>query len=208
MKLFFGVCVFVAIIGEVQAAEPTPVHGLGFAAGQPSGLGLSYRKMSDNYGFQITIGALSVNQDNWGGNYYRLGDVAIDWIPSTKPFTEKNYLRETNANLGILIFKVLHSAKRSRFYAFAGGSVFYNVDSFEEYTYEYQLQSDDTYVVHEISGPKKSSESHSTIYGGVGIGIEFRITQNIRVAVEWPLTLSSNGDFVMYIPQTGLHYFF
>ena len=43
--------VFTIMIGIAQAEEP--VHGLGFAAGQPSGLGLSYRRMTDNYGFQV-----------------------------------------------------------------------------------------------------------------------------------------------------------
>ena len=198
--------VFTIMIGIAQAEEP--VHGLGFAAGQPSGLGLSYRRMTDNFGFQATFGAVSINQDDWGNYYYPMEYDAEYGKPYFEPFTQKHYVRETDANLGILLFKVLHSAKKSRFYAFIGGSLFYNIDSFEESTYEYRLQTDNTYIMHEISGPKKSSESQSSIYGGFGIGIEFRITENIRVAVEWPLTVSSDGDFIMYIPQAGLHYFF
>lgn len=207
IKSFLCICVLAGIVG----AAPTkgPVLGLGFAAGQPSGVGLSFRKLTDNYGLQVTIGALSQNQDNWEGyDSYQIEPDAAYWKPSTEPFTQKHYMRETNANLGILLFKVLHSAPRSRFYVFAGGSVFYNIDSFEEHTYEYQLQSNETFIMHEISSPKKTSEYTTTFYSGIGIGMELRITQNIRVAVEWPLTLSSHGDFVMYIPQAGLHYFF
>lgn len=206
-KSFLCACVLAGIISVAHAAEP--VHGLGFAAGQPSGVGLSFRKMSDNYGFQVTFGALSQNQDNRGYDTYQIEKDAAYEKPSLEPFTEKYYLRETNANLGILVFKVLHTAERSRFYGFVGGSIFYNLDTFKEYKYQYQLRpGDDVYIQQEIGKPTKSSESSNTIYAGAGIGMEFRITQNIRVAVEWPLTVSSEGDFVMYFPQAGLHYFF
>ena len=39
-------------------------HGLGFAAGMPSGTGFSYRQMNENYGFQVTMGALAIRYDD------------------------------------------------------------------------------------------------------------------------------------------------
>lgn len=204
--LLFFLCFLLGSSFGLQAAESQ--HGIGFAAGQTSGLGISYRKMTDNFGFQVTFGALSLNRDDWNVDDYRMEGDAVYGKPYLEPFTQKHYMRETDANIGLLLYKVLHTAKRSRFYLFAGGSLFYNIDTFEEHTYEYRLQENDMYIMHELSGPKKSSESSSTIFAGFGIGIEFRLTNNIRIEVEWPLTYSTDGDFIMYIPQAGLHYFF
>jgi hypothetical protein len=196
------------IFGAIQLRAAEPVRGLGFAAGQLSGLGLSYRTMGEKYGFQVTFGALSLKQGDERGDNYQ-GDFDPQyWQPSTIPFSQKDRVRETDANLGLLIFKVLHSAKWSTFYAFTGASIFYQHETFEEYEYQYRIYDNKSYIIDELSGPRNSSESTSTIYGGVGIGIEIKFTQNIRLGVEWPLTLSSEGDFIMYIPQTGLHYFF
>ena len=207
--MFQKISMFILLLMPCSLFAKEPVRGLGFAAGQISGLGISYRMMGEKYGFQATFGGLSQKQDD----EYQYDEIRKPyepeyWQPSTAPFTFQERLRETDVNLGLMVMKVLHSAKWSTFYAFTGASIFYQVETFNEYHYQYELYDDNSYSQMKTGGPTKKSSSSSTIYGGAGIGIEIKFTQNIRLAVEWPLTLSSKGDFIMYIPQTGLHYFF
>jgi len=186
-----------------------PIHGLGFAAGQLSGVGLSYRVMTEHYGAQVTFGALSIKDESSEINYPNNGQYPIDttW-PMAQSYSETYHLRSTDGNIGLMFMKTLHRSKWATLYALTGFCTFFQIDKYEEQLYELENINNEYYEYRASGEAKKYTEKKNTLYGGLGIGIEIRFSTNIRMAIEWPLTYSSKGDFIMYIPQVGLHYFF
>lgn len=184
------------------------VHGLGFAAGQLSGIGFSYRYLPKDYGFQVSFGVLSLKDNNEGPQEYTGTYSPGTWLPGTDQYPYSYQSRSIHANIGLMLIKVLHEAKRSRFYVMAGFSYFHRAEIYKETYYGYRLIDDTTFKYGPVGNERERTERENTSYGGIGIGMEFRITDNIRVALEWPLVYSNKGDLVMYIPQAGLHYFF
>ncbi len=201
-------CFFV-LLGFFSLLHADPIQGIGFAAGQLSGIGLSYRVMQEKYGLQITVGAISLKEDEPGYYDSRPQPYPPDAsYPIDESYLETYRVRETDANLGLLFMKTLHSSSRARLYALTGFCVFLQADTYEVQEYGLQHVDDEKYHYVPVGDRKKETEQSSTFYGGFGIGIEIKFTPNIRLALEWPLSFSSDGDFVMYIPQAGLHYFF
>ena len=46
---------------------------------------------------------------------------------------------------------------------------------------------------------------------GIGIGIDYQLTDYIHINLDWPFVYSrgeDNFDLIMYIPQAGIHYYF
>jgi hypothetical protein len=195
---------FVAV--PLFAQEMT--HGLGFAAGELSGVGFSYRYLPEGNGFQVSFGVLSLSNKNSAPQEYNVTTSPGSWLPSTDPYPNSYNSREIHANIGLMVMKVLHQAKRSRFYAMAGFSYFHRTQIFKERYYGFRMINETTFHYGPVGDEQVRKEQENTTYGGIGIGMEFKITDNIRFALEWPLTYSSKGDLVMYYPQAGLHYFF
>ncbi len=187
-------------------AEPT--QGVGFAAGQLSGIGLSYRVLMENYGMQITLGAISLKENGYEEPYMPRYPYDPHYSKANPPgFTQERWLRETDANIGLMFMKSLHKSKISTLYIFTGFCAFYSWDSIEEQYYE-PVVTDDYYDYAPVGEAKKRVRQNNTFFGGGGLGFEVRFSPNFRLAIEWPLTFTSDGDFIMYIPQAGLHYFF
>ncbi len=199
-------CLLAMVLVSPLVAQPT--HGVGFAAGQLSGIGLSYRVMMENYGVQVTVGGLSIKDSGMDESYPQRTyyDPAYP-KPELEGFTQSQWVRETHANIGLMFLKSLHKSKISTLYVFTGFCSFFRWDTIKEQRYEPQLNGN-YYDYVPVGESETRVEKDNTFYGGGGFGFEIRFTPNIRLAIEWPLTFSSEGDFVMYIPQVGLHYFF
>jgi hypothetical protein len=192
----------------VLPASAEPAQGVGFAAGQLSGIGLSYRVMLEDYGFQVTVGGISLKDSGYEESYPTRGYYDPDYPKNDlQGFTQEQWVRETDANIGLMFMKSLHHANKTTLYVFTGFCAFFSWDTIEEQYYE-PVFSDDYYDYVPIGDPKTRVKQRNIFYGGGGLGFEIRFTPNVRLAIEWPLTFTSDGDFVMYIPQAGLHYFF
>lgn len=200
---------FILLLGLLIALplQADPTQGIGFAAGQLSAIGLSYRVMMEDYGMQVTVGALSIKDNNLNETYAPRTYYDPDSKSDVQGFTQENWIRETDANIGLMFMKSMHKAQKTTLYVFTGFCAFFSWDAIEEQRYEPQ-QSGEYYEYVQVGDPRKRVKKDNRLYGGIGLGFEIRFTPNIRLAVEWPLTYSSEGDFVMYIPQAGLHYFF
>ncbi|RPH99943.1 MAG: hypothetical protein EHM72_10610 [Calditrichaeota bacterium] len=196
-------CLFLLLALPLYAQESH--NGLGFAVGQLSGIGFSYRHLPKENGFQVSFGVLSLHREDGTDIYYEHNDDDRGNQYAQSMFQSERG-RESHANVGVLVFRVLHDAKRSRFYALAGVSFFYASTEYSDQ--EYRMGEEGMYYYEPYGNPVKRVERENTLYGGLGIGIEVKFTTNIRAALEWPLTYSSKGDLVMYYPQVGLHYFF
>jgi len=185
-------------------------HGLGFAAGMPSGTGFSYRQMNENYGFQITMGALAFNYDDEYDYYFDESPRPIldNYIPEMN-LTQRS---ESNdhfwGNIGLTYFKPLHRAEKSLFYGFAGVSAYYTTEKYVERDYQYFQETDSTYIYIPIGAEKELRETDLDMFIGIGLGISYNITENIRFSLELPFTVSNQGHIWMIVPQGGLHYYF
>jgi len=185
-------------------------HGLGFAAGQISGIGLSYRNVNDMWAWQFTFGAIS-NKNDWE----EYDSSSRIYAPANEPewWSESEWMqvsggRNTYGSAGINIYRYLHKGERSSFYTMGGLAIFFEHEK-EEYS-QYFYERVNTEYVQRVKGSETKTETHydQTVYFGAGIGIEFLVFDNIRIAFELPLTFSNDGDFFMYIPQTAIQYMF
>ena len=183
-------------------------QGLGFAAGMPSGTGFSYRQMNENHGFQITLGALAYGSDDEDyleeDPYYYEMEQKSDEI-YTRQTGESNNIW---GNIGLTYYKPLHRAEKSLFYGFAGISVYYTSEEYMAQDYIYIQEIDSTFTRELVGSEKEVHETNLNEFVGVGLGLSYNITKNIRLSLELPFTVSNDGDIWMIVPQGGLHYYF
>ncbi len=62
----------------------------------------------------------------------------------------------------------------------------------------------------EIGTATENKETTLRTNFGIGIGIDYKLTENIHLNLDWPLVLSKSDedfDIIMYIPQAGIHYY-
>jgi len=207
-KLFL----LIFLTGIILGQSPGLSHGLGFAAGMPSGVGFSYRQMNENHGFQLTVGALAFN-NNYDENDYFYGDdtprpIPTDWIP------EPSYTQRSDGNdnfwgnIGLTYYKPLHRADKSLFYGFGAASAYYTSERYIERKYIYFQESETTYSYKPEGNKKELRETELDLFFGIGLGLTYNITNNIRFSLELPLTVSDERQIWMIIPQGGLHYYF
>ena len=187
-------------------------QGLGFAAGMPSGTGFSYRQMGENHGFQITTGALAFSYDDEYEYDYYLDEsprpIPNDYIPETNLTQQSDSNDHFWGNIGLTYFKPLHRAEKSLFYGFAGISAYYITEKYVERDYQYFQETDSTYIYKPISEERELRETDLDMFFGIGVGLTYNITNNIRFSLELPFTVSDQGHIWMIIPQGGLHYYF
>lgn len=195
-----------AVTVSAQGTE----RALGFGGGMISGSGFSYRQYSGNLGFQVNIGALSTTD---GGSDFvdsqpvETGDGT--WHPDTSnTWTESQSGRFTNFNIGIQGLYSLHQSHKSKFYVLAGVAVYQSSEIEYEQDYRYTQISATTWDYVKVGAERKGKDTWTRVNIGAGIGFEYYISDNIHLAVEFPLTRCSNGDIFMHIPQGHLHYWF
>lgn len=183
-------------------------QGLGFAAGMPSGTGFSYRQMNENHGFQITAGGLAYSYDDEDyleeDPYYYEMEQKSDEIYTRQTGESNNFW----GNIGLTYYKPLHRAEKSLFYGFAGISVYYTSEEYMAQDYIYIQEIDSTFTRELVGSEKELRETDLDMFVGIGVGLTYNITNNIRFSLELPFTISNEGHIWMIVPQGGLHYFF
>ncbi len=187
--------------------------GLGVAGGLVSGSGLSYRNVGESKGIQFTFGIMSFpyEEDEYSWSDERTGEYGqFDWTPdTTQVYREYNYGNGgTWGNMGLVFLKPLHRADKSMFYLLGGVSVYYTstIDKYRDY--RYTILSDSTYSYTAASDLTEDKTSDYTFRVGLGIGLEYAITENIRLSLDLPLTVSDRKEITMIIPEAGLYYYF
>lgn len=111
-------------------------------------------------------------------------------------------------NIGLTYFKPLHRAEKSLFYGFAAVSAYYTTEKYAERDYKYFQETDSTYIYKPISEEIELRETDLDMFVGIGVGLTYNITNNIRFSLELPFTISNEGHIWMIVPQGGLYYFF
>ncbi|MBU0711564.1 hypothetical protein KKC74_15385 [bacterium] len=202
----------------VFAQDNNLSKGLGLSAGMISGTGFSYRQMNEKNGFQISLGIKYISDEDDDINTYYFSDGYTRdynsdyWIPDTSDITtEYEYSYGCSGpwgNLGLTYFIPLHRAKKSLFYTMVGIGTYYSSDVKYSRDYKYVILSDSTYSYEPITDIQKIIISDYVIFFGIGMGIEYQFTENIRMSADLPLTFSNYGDIIMTIPQIGIYYYF
>jgi len=187
-------------------AEENLRHGLGFTGGMISGSGFSYRQMNEIYGFQFAFGAITIGDND-----------DIDFEDEYDDYwwhdTGSNHIMEDegifyHTNFGASYYKFLHKGKKSTFYFLVGAATYMNFGKVEEQVYQY---NDDDEIWEPLGEPTEENEVNIRANVGFGIGIDYKLTDNIHLNLDWPLVFSKsdeNLDIIMYVPQAGIHYYF
>jgi hypothetical protein len=186
---------FVCVIASAQD-DTNLSKAIGFSGGMISGSGFSYRKIDEKGGYQINGGLVGWNRNE------QLPAESDLWY-SHKIATEYAWNMHVNGNIGVNLYKTLRKAQKSTLYLLWGGAIY--VDAEQEIS---RKHLNGKY----ISDEESTWDSHIRLNAGAGFGFEYHITENIHIAMEWPLTLSFAGnsefEIIMYIPQGGIHYYF
>ena len=194
---------FTMLAGQEKELE----CGLGFSGGLISGSGFSFRKIDAGFGYQINLGALMDNTSRC--DHCFPDEYPRDWINEEDDvYTDRSYGSSFHANLGVNFYKPLHQGKRSRFYLLAGAAGYYFREEVTKQDYIY-VPADSVWV--KSGAVRDDDNSNFTLNAGAGFGIEYKLSENIRLNLEWPLVFSFPEDkmnIIMYIPQAGIHYFF
>lgn len=191
------------VFGSLLMAETSRALGLHF--GTVSANGFSYRQFSGKQGFQATIGAISLGSDDvyfYSPMYDNYGGA------SQVTFTEDGH--RANVNFGLNYLYALGDNPTGRFYLLGGAS--YLLSRIKQFEQDYELQSnvgsEDYYTILNNHPQRTKWKNEGSYYLGAGLGFELNLGRNFRWAIEMPLTLNQDGDIMMYIPQTGLYYYF
>lgn len=204
-KFVIGFIVFFQL--TILFADEKPLrHGLGFAAGMLSGSGFSYRQINQKYGFQVAFGLISFRNESsdFSESYQTFGmGPKMD-----QTYTEEKYGRETNGNIGLMLYRILNRSNRSLFYGMIGVGSYFSDQVIYKREYKYTYIESDRYLYEPVSPMRKDHKRDLTTNFGLGFGLEWSWTNNIHMTIEWPLTVTNDLDIFMYVPQAGIHYYF
>lgn len=210
MKRTVLFCLLFPLIAVPIRGAETFRNGLGIFGGMISGSGFSYRRMDDRFGCQFTFGILSSRGNiDFSTSVMTQPYDARYWKPVPSVLnTETRTGRSITGNIGLNLYKPLHRTRKTCFYLLAGVSCYFSTEKRVEQDYGYSNVTDSTYSFGPVGERRSKWKTDTTVYGGAGIGFEWKFSENLRLSLEWPILLSSDGDLIMYIPQGGMHYFF
>jgi len=179
--------------------ELNQFKGLGVHFGTVSASGFSYRFFSHDQGLQLTLGGITLGSKN-------INDTVYDDYGTQNTITLTEEGRRTNFNLGLNYLYTLANNRTGRFYVFAGGSYLYS--RVNMYDVEYSRNTNGYYYYRTNTPEREWHKNRNYYYLGTGLGFDFNLGQNFHWALELPLTMNQDQEFMMYIPQTGLYYYF
>ncbi len=205
MKKQIGIisAVIFSLVLGLSAQTEDFTMGLGLGAGMISGSGFSYRHFKEDKGYQVNLSLLSGKKTD----YYSSIGTQTDFPDTSSLFQEFEPGRETSGSLGLQLFHILHRTEKSRFYLFYGAASNFKLATETKRSYQY-VRTNSVYEAVQVGTDKTETTSDMTIYAGVGLGMEFRTSENVRLSLELPLTFSSKMDIYMYVPQVSVHYYF
>jgi len=207
MKKIYLILSILLTIFLLSAEVKDLEYGLGFSAGMISGSGFSFRKLSDDFGYQVNLGALmdrSSGCDDCFPDEYERQLRADD----NEDFTDNSKGSTIHANLGFNLYKPLHNGKYTRLYLLAGTAAYFSQEKVSKQDYTYN-DVDSVWV--KTGKQRDHFDNDLTVNIGAGFGIDYKLIDNIRLSLEWPLVLCFPEDemkIIMYIPQIGIHYYF
>ena len=130
----------------------------------------------------ISGSGISYRQMNEKFGYQIAGGAYYHYEPEDEE--EERELEEyLGWNISGTFYYILKNWQTSRFYLLAGTTIFDIYNNIQN--------EDDTFV-----------------NIGIGIGLEFPLTKYFHLSVEWPWYYDGKLEFLKFIPQAGVHYYF
>lgn len=188
-----------AITKETEQKEINRDTGMGFQFGTLSGNGFAYRNYWEKCGLQIVLGGMTTGSKDIDYELY-------GYYGGASEITKTENGRKTTISTSMNYLHTLANNNIGRFYAFGGGSLIYS--RIRQFEVDYRRSSNNYYVRILDHPERKKWDNKYAYYFGFGLGFDFDIGQNFHWVLELPITIDEDSEIVMYIPQTGLYYFF
>jgi len=177
-------------------------QGFGVHFGNVSGNGYAWRYIGAPLGIQIVVGGLTA-----GDNHYNYPDFFNDYDSNSEAtIVRTDNARKYNFNVGANLILPLKQANGTMFYLHGG--VNWKYADQKKYYRTYHLEGESYYHTY-ASDPVTSKhfiKSYCNI--GAGPGVEIQAGKYFKLVLELPITYTGDEEFIMYIPQAGLYYYF
>ncbi len=142
----------------------------------------------------ISGSGISYRQMNEKFGYQIAGGAFYSYEPENVE-DEEDQVEYLGWNISGTYYYILKNWQTSRFYLLAGTTIF---DIYHMTQNEYGNNEED----------EVENEDATYVNVGIGIGLEFPLTKYLHVSVEWPWYYDGKLEFLKFIPQAGVHYYF
>jgi hypothetical protein len=191
--------------GSLSAQQNSKVNqdstqALGLHFGNVSGNGLSYRRFFEHWGVQGVIGGYST-----GNNAYDFPDF-VDKEPDLDKIVRKDMGRKYDLNLGLNAIYPLKKTDLFTFYVVGGFCWKYSNRKY--YKQDYTPSLTDTLHYFPDGEVYSTRTIKSFLNMGAGPGMEIKLGDYFKLALEIPITYTGKHEFIMYVPQVGIYYYF
>jgi opacity protein-like surface antigen len=179
-------------------------QGFGVHFGNVSGNGYAWRYIGEPLGIQLVVGGLTA-----GDNHHNLNDgIYVYDSPYLNNIVRSANGRKYNFNVGANLILPLRQSSGAMFYLHGGVNWKYSDQQKYSREYEYDTSIDENYNYHAITDVSTSHKVKSYYNIGVGPGVELQAGKYFKLVLELPITYTGDEEFIMYIPQAGLYYYF
>lgn len=178
-------------------------QGFGVHFGNVSGSGYAWRYMNDKHGVQLVLGGFTTG-DN--GVFFSPQIPVADTLDTWDTENGRKYYM----NFGVNYLKPLKQTEFTLFYLHAGLN--WNYSDQKQYKQRYSLYSipedGGNNIYTKAGSPTVSHKISSYVNIGAGPGFEIALGRYVKLSLELPVTYTGKDEFLMYIPQAGLYYYF
>jgi hypothetical protein len=179
-------------------------QGFGIHFGNVSGNGYAYRYIGRDLGIQLVVGGLTD-----GNNHHSFAEEISEYgdsSPLTLMRTQKG--RRYNFNIGGNFILPLRRTTGSMFYLHAGANWKYSDQKIFSQYYDYDHSEYGTNTYYPTDQIYTTHKVKSYFNVGAGPGVELMAGKYFKLSLELPVTYTGDDEFIMYIPQAGLYYYF
>jgi len=184
-----------------NAEENGTSQGFGMHFGNVSGNGYSWRIIGEKLGVQLVVGGLTS-----GNSDYYLPDSFYSYEPLPSPYVKRDNGRKYSFNSGLNLILPLKNREGMMFYLHGGINWMYS--DTKQYKRLYVVDTGNANTFDAAGDVLTGHKIRSYVNIGMGPGFEYYVSKSFKIALELPMTYTGKGEFIMYIPQAGLYYYY
>jgi hypothetical protein len=198
LGLLCSVCLN-AVSAEYVAPNTDSTQALGLHFGNVSGCGISYRYFRNAWGLQTVLGGY-----NNGSNKYP-STLKEPPHPHADSFVHTDTGKKYFLNLGLN--GIYQLKKTNLFNLYLTGGFCWSYYNRKNYHITYTVDTTDT-TRFNAGAYSIDHTNKSFLSVGVGPGFEAKLGKFFKLSLELPITYTGRHEFIMYVPQVGLYYYF
>ncbi len=190
------------LLSAKAVVNPDSTQALGLHFGNVSGNGLSYRRFFDKWGIQAVFGGYST-----GSNTYDFVERTIPPGDYNDPVYVMNDMgKKYVLNLGLSGIYPLKKTELFTFYVTGGFS--WDYSNRKNYKQDFLQPHPDSVYYYQDGDVYSKRVVRSYLNIGAGPGMEIKLGPYFKLAAEIPVTYTGKHEFIMYVPQVGIYYYF